>query len=98
MIGSLFYLTASRPDIIFSVCLCAMFQSCPKESHLHVVKRIFKYLLRTINLGLWYRRNVGFELVGYSDGDFEGSLLHPKSSSGTCQFLGSSLVSWFSKK
>jgi len=58
MIGSLLYLTASRPDIMFSVYLCARFQSCPKESHLHAVKRIFKYLFVTIDLGLWYPRNV----------------------------------------
>jgi len=98
MIGSLLYLTSSRPDIMFSVCLCARFQSCPKESHLHAVKRIFKYLLGTIDVGLWYPRNVEFNLVGYSDADFAGSLLDRKSTSGTCQFLGSSLVSWFSKK
>ena len=67
------YFTASRPDIMFSVCLCAMFQSCPKESHLHVVKRIFKYLLGTINLGLWYPRNVEFKLVEYSYADFAGT-------------------------
>ena len=95
MIGSLLYLTASRPNIMFSVCLCARFQSCPKESHLH---GIFKYLLGTINLGLWYPKNIEFKLVGYSDADFAGSLLDRKSTSGTCQFLGSSLVSWFSKK
>ena len=98
MIGSLLYLTASRPDIMFSVCLCARFQSCPKESHFHAVKRILKYLLGTIDVGLWYPRNVEFNLVGYSDADFAGSLLDRKSTSGTCQFLGSSLVSWFSKK
>ena len=98
MIRSLLYLTASRPDIMFSVCLCARFQSCPKESHFHAVKRILKYLLGTIDVGLWYPRNVEFNLVGYSDADFAGSLLDRKSTSGTCQFLGSSLVSWFSKK
>ena len=91
MIGSLFYLTASRPDIMFSVCLCARLQSCPKEW-------IFKYLFGTINLGLWYLRNVEFNLVGYFDADFAGSLLDRKSTSGTCQFFGSSLVSWFSKR
>ena len=83
---------------MFSVCFCARFQSCPKESHLHAVKRIFKYVLGTINLGVWYPRNVEFKLVGYSDVDFARSLLDRKSTSGTCQFLGSSLVSWFSKK
>ena len=98
MIGSLLYLTASRLDIMFSVCFCARFQSCPTESHLHALKRIFKYLFGTINLGLWYPRNVEFKLVGYSDAEFVGSLLDRKSTSRTCQFLGSSLVSWFSKK
>uniref|UniRef100_UPI001C3D714A Ty1/Copia family ribonuclease HI n=1 Tax=Picosynechococcus sp. (strain ATCC 27264 / PCC 7002 / PR-6) TaxID=32049 RepID=UPI001C3D714A len=98
MIGSLLYLTASRPDIVFSVCLCARFQSCPKELHLHAVKRIFKYLLGTIDVCLWYPRNVEFNLVGYSNADFASSLLHRKSTSGTCQVLGSSLVYWFCKK
>ncbi|KAL0545278.1 hypothetical protein IC582_020428 [Cucumis melo] len=98
MVGSLLYLTASRPDIMFSVCLCARFQSCPKESHLYAVKRILKYFLGTIDVGLWYPRNVKFNLVGYSDMDFSDSLLDRKSTSGTCQFLGSSFVSWFSKK
>ena len=94
----LLYLTASRLDIMFSVCLCARFQSCLKESHLHAVKRKFKFLLGTLELGLWYPRKVEFKLVGYSDADFTESLLDCKSTSGTCQFLGSSLVSWFSKK
>ena len=98
MIRSLLYLTASRPDIMFSVCLCARFQSCPKESHLHVVKRILKYLLGTIDAGFWYPKNVEFSLVRYSDVDFVGSLLDPKSTGGAYQFLGSFLVSWFSKK
>ncbi|KAL4025858.1 hypothetical protein IC575_014264 [Cucumis melo] len=97
-IESLLYLTASKPDIMFSVCLCARFQSCSKELHLHDVKRILKYLLGTIDVGLWYPRNVEFNLVGYSDADFAGSLPDRKSTSWTCQFLGSSLVSWFSKK
>ena len=83
---------------MFSVCLRAGFQSCSKESHLHVVKIILKYLLGTIDVGLWYPINVEFNLVGYSDVDFVGSLLEHKSISGACQFLGSSLVSWFSKK
>ena len=54
LIGSLLYLTASRPDIMFVVCLCARFQSCPKESHLKATKRILKYLKGTISMGLWY--------------------------------------------
>lgn len=98
MIGSLLYLTASRPDIMFSVCLCARFQSCPKESHLTAVKRIMKYLVGTMNMGLWYPKGSSCQLVGYSDSDFAGCRLDRKSTSGTCHLLGSSLVSWFSKK
>jgi len=70
MIGSLLYLTASRPNIMHSVCVCARFQSCPKESHLTAVKRIFKYLKGTRNLGLWYLHGSNIFLVGYSDSDF----------------------------
>jgi hypothetical protein len=98
MIGSLLYLTASRPDIMFSVCLCARFQSCPKESHLIAVKRIFRYLLGTIDLGLWYPKSNSFDLISYTDADFSGCKIDRKSTSGTCHFLGHSLVSWFSKK
>ncbi|GAV67456.1 hypothetical protein CFOL_v3_10961, partial [Cephalotus follicularis] len=92
------YLTASRPDILFSVCLCARFQSNPKESHLFAVKRIFKYLAYTPTLGLWYSRDSNFDLHSYSDADFGGYKVDHKSTSGSCQYLGSMLVSWFSKK
>ncbi len=98
MIGSLLYLTASRPDIMFSVCLCARYQSCPKESHMKCVKRIMKYLVGTIDVGLWYPKGSSLALVGYSDSDFAGCKLDRKSTSGTCCLLGSSLISWFSRK
>ncbi|WJZ81440.1 hypothetical protein VitviT2T_001283 [Vitis vinifera] len=98
MIGSLLYLTASRPDIMYSVCLCAKFQSCPKESHLSVVKRILRYLKGTMNIGLLYPKGDNFELIGYSDADFAGCKVERKSTSDTCHFLGHSLVSWHSKK
>ena len=98
MIGSLLYLTASRPDIMFSICLCAQFQSYPKESHLIAVKQIFLYLLGTIDLGLWYSKINSFDLISYTDADFAGCKIDRKSTSGTCHFLGHSLVSWFSKK
>ena len=98
MIGSLLYLTASRPDIMFSVCLCARFQTCPKESHLSAVKRIFRYLIGTPNLGLWYPKGTSFDLIGFSDADYAGSKIDRKSTSGICQFLGHMLVSWYSKK
>ncbi|KAJ9566375.1 hypothetical protein OSB04_002341 [Centaurea solstitialis] len=98
MISSLLYLTASRPDIMFSTCLCARFQADPKESHLNDVKRIFRYLKGTPNMGLWYPKDSGFDLIGYSDSDFAGSKLDRKSTTGSCQLLGGKLVSWSSKK
>ncbi|KAK2979096.1 hypothetical protein RJ640_005847 [Escallonia rubra] len=73
-------------------------KACPKESHLIAVKRIFKYLSGTLNLGLWYPRNSSLDLVGFSDFDYAGCLVDRKSTSGTCQFLGDALVSWHSKK
>ncbi|RVX21766.1 Retrovirus-related Pol polyprotein from transposon RE1 [Vitis vinifera] len=98
MIGSLLYLTASRPDIMYSVCLCAIFQSCPKESHLSAVKRILKYLKGTMDIGLWYPKGDNFKLIGYSDADFTGCKVERKSTNDTCHFIGYSLVSWNSKK
>ncbi|KAJ9560566.1 hypothetical protein OSB04_005726, partial [Centaurea solstitialis] len=97
MIGSLMYLTASRPDIMFSTCLCARYQSKPKESHLKAVKRIFRYLKGTVNLGLWYPKGSGYELTGYTDADHGGCKLDRKSMIGHIQFLGDKLVSWESK-
>ncbi|KAK6119945.1 hypothetical protein DH2020_046313 [Rehmannia glutinosa] len=98
MIGSLLYLTASRPDILHVVCLCARFHSNPKESHLSAVKRIFRYLKGTIHYGLFYPKNENFSLKGYSDSDYAGNIDDRKSTSGSCQFLSDCLVSWFSKK
>ncbi|KAK9053095.1 hypothetical protein SSX86_029725 [Deinandra increscens subsp. villosa] len=98
MIGSLMYLTTSRPDIMFSVCLCSRYQSAPKESHMKAVKRIFKYLKGQPKLGLWYAKNNDFSLVAYTDSDYGGCYLDKKSTSGGCQFLGNRLVSWQCKK
>ncbi|PKU83003.1 putative mitochondrial protein [Dendrobium catenatum] len=89
MIGSLLYLIASRRDIMFSVCLCARFQADPKESHLSAVKRIFRYLLGTQSLGIWYpKHSTSFEIIGFSDSDFAGCKVDRKCTSGTCQFIG----------
>ena len=97
MIGSLLYLTDSRPDIMYSVCLCARFQSCPKESHLSVIKRILKYLKGAIDIGLWHLKSDNFELIGFSDVDFANCRVERKNTSGTCN-LRHSLVLWHSKK
>jgi hypothetical protein len=98
MIGSLLYLTATRPDIQFSVCLCARFQESPRTSHQQAVKRIFRYLRHTPDFGLWYSASSSLVLHGFSDADFAGCRLDRKSTSRTCQFWGSSLVSWSSRK
>ncbi|KAJ9561626.1 hypothetical protein OSB04_006786 [Centaurea solstitialis] len=98
MIGSLLYLTATRPDIMFATCFCARFQANPKESHLAAVKRIFRYLKGTPELGLWYPKDSSFELISFTDSDYGGCKLDRKSTSGSCQFLGDKLVSWTSKK
>jgi hypothetical protein len=98
MIGSLLYLCASRPDIMLSVCMCARFQANPKEVHLRAIKRIMRYLVYTPKFGLWYPKVSTFDLIEYSDADYAGCKIDRKSTSGTCQFLGRSLVSWASKK
>ncbi|KAK2395594.1 putative mitochondrial protein [Trifolium repens] len=98
MIGSLLYLTASRPDILFSVCLCARFQSDPRESHFTVVKRIFRYLKATCNIGLLYQKSNDYKLIGFCDVDYAGDKIERKSTSGNCQFNGENLISWASKR
>jgi len=98
LIGSLLYLTTSRPDIVFSIGLCAHFQSKPKESHLKVVEQIFRYLKHTPDLVLWYPRGCNFDLVGYAGADYAGFLVDRKSTSGMAHFIGPCLVSWATKK
>ncbi|GJZ42601.1 hypothetical protein Tco_0589856 [Tanacetum coccineum] len=82
MIGSLLYLTASRPDIMFSVCLCARFQEASKTSHLEAVKRIFRYIKGTTHLGLWYPKGTSIETVVYADSDHARDYVDRKSTSG----------------
>nr|GEW96187.1 retrovirus-related Pol polyprotein from transposon TNT 1-94 [Tanacetum cinerariifolium] len=98
MIGSLMYLTSLRPDIMFAVCACARFQVTTKASHLHAVKRIFRYLKGKSHLGLWYPKDSPFNLVAYSDSDYADASLDRKSTTGGCQFLGCRLISWQCKK
>nr|GEV42879.1 hypothetical protein [Tanacetum cinerariifolium] len=98
MIGSLMYLTSLRPDIMFVVCACAHFQVTPKASHLHAVKRIFRYLKGKPHLALWYLKDSPFDLVAYSDSDYAGASLDRKSTTGGCQFLRCRLISWQCKK
>ncbi|GJY43517.1 retrovirus-related pol polyprotein from transposon TNT 1-94 [Tanacetum coccineum] len=99
MVGALMYLTASRPDIVHATCYCARYQAKPTKKHLTAVKWIFRYLKDSINMGLWYLKDTGFELTAFSDSDHAGCLDSRKSTSGGIQFLGGDkLVSWSSKK
>ncbi|GKA51441.1 retrovirus-related pol polyprotein from transposon TNT 1-94 [Tanacetum coccineum] len=98
MIGGLMYLTASRPDIAFATFVCARYQARPTVKHLKEVKRIFRYLRQSYNMGLWYPKDSGFELIAYLDADHAGCKDDCKSTSGGLQFLGGKLVSWSSKK
>jgi len=98
MIGSLLYLTASRPDISFSVGVFARYQAAPKESHLLAIKRIIKYVSGTLSFGIWYSFNTNDCLSAYSDADWAGDVDGCKSTSGGCFYFGSALVSWMSKK
>ncbi|GJT77514.1 putative ribonuclease H-like domain-containing protein [Tanacetum coccineum] len=92
MIGSLMYLTAPRPDIMFIVYACARFQVTPKTSHLLAIKRIFRYLKGKPTLGLWYSRDSPFELLAYNDSNYAGATQDRKSTTGGCQFLGNSTL------
>nr|GFB52685.1 hypothetical protein [Tanacetum cinerariifolium] len=92
MIGALMYLTSSRPNIVHVTCLCSQYQAKPTEKHLKEVKRIFRYLRGTVNTGLWYSKDSGFELTGFSDTDYAGCKDTFKSTSGGAQFLGEKLL------
>ncbi|GKA77653.1 hypothetical protein Tco_0784190 [Tanacetum coccineum] len=98
MIGGLMYLTASRPDITYATFVCARYQARPTVKHLKEVKRIFRYLRHSYNMGLWYPKDSGFELIAYSDVDHAGCKDDCKSTLGGLQFLGEKLVIWSSKK
>jgi hypothetical protein len=89
LVGSLLYLTATKPDIQFAICLCARFQATPRSSHRTTVQRIFRYHKHTFKFGIWYSASSSLDLVGFSDADFVGCGIDRKSTSGTCHFLGS---------
>ncbi|GJS49205.1 hypothetical protein Tco_0599326 [Tanacetum coccineum] len=91
MIGTLMYLTSSRPDLVFVVCMCARYQAKPTEKHLHAVKRIFRYLRGTINMGLWYSKDSCIALTAFADADHAGCQDTRKSTSGSMQLLGDRL-------
>ncbi|GKG09291.1 hypothetical protein Tco_0338037, partial [Tanacetum coccineum] len=98
MIGTLMYLTTSRPDLSFFVCMCARYQAKPTKKHFHAVKWIFKYLQGTVNRGLWYPKDSSISLTAYADADHAGCQDTRRSTSGCMQLLGDGLVSWSSKR
>ena len=98
MIGCLLYLTASRPDIAFSVGVCSRFQSNPKVSHLNVVKRIIKYVGGTCDYGLFYSNESNLSHAGFSNSEWAGNADNRKSTTGQCFYVGANLVAWMSKK
>ena len=98
MIGSLLYVTTSRPDVMQVIGKVSIFQVAPKETHIITVKRIFWYLKGTMDFGLWYPKRNELILIAYSDADWAGCVDDRRSTSGTAFFLGGCLVSWSSKK
>ena len=98
MIGSLLYLTAKRPDISYSVGVCARYRANPKESYITVVKRIIKYVNTTSNFGVWYDKDTNDILARYSDANLVGNADDQKSTSSGCFYLVNNLVLWMSKK
>ncbi|XP_050908615.1 secreted RxLR effector protein 161-like [Lathyrus oleraceus] len=98
IIGFILYLTASRPDIMFSVCICAHHESAPKESHLKSIKCILRYLNGTSKYGLWYSKGIDFNFVGYTSSNFSSCKSDRKSTSGTLHMFSNALVIWHSKK
>nr|GFC47364.1 putative ribonuclease H-like domain-containing protein [Tanacetum cinerariifolium] len=98
MIGTLLYLTASRPDLQFTICMCARYQARPTEMHVHAVKRIFRVLRRTVNRGLWYPKDSSVALTAFADANHAGCQDTRRSTSGSVQFLGERLISWSSKR
>ena len=97
MIGCLLYLTTSRPDITFSVGVCARYQACPKESHLIALKRIIRYIIGTLELSLWYSFDTHSDVGCYTDIYWVGNVVDRKNTSGGCFYIGNCLVARMSK-
>nr|GFA78052.1 ribonuclease H-like domain-containing protein [Tanacetum cinerariifolium] len=98
MIGTLLYLTASRPDLQFAICMCARYQARPTEKHVHAVKRIFRYLRRTVHRGLLYLKDSSVALTAFADANHAGCQDTRRSTSRSVQFLGERIISWLSKR
>jgi hypothetical protein len=97
LVGKLIYLTVTRPDIVFAVSVVSQFMHAPRTSHLSTIDRILRYLKGTPSQGIWMKKNITSNVVGYSDADWAGSC-DKKSTTGFCTFVGENLVTWKSKK
>nr|GEY92244.1 uncharacterized mitochondrial protein AtMg00810-like [Tanacetum cinerariifolium] len=97
-VDTLMYLTSSRPDLVYAVCMCARYQAWPTEKHLYVIKRIFQYLRGTVNQGLWYSKDSVIALTAFVDADHAGCQNTRRNTSGSMQLLGDRLFSWSSKR
>nr|GEW71228.1 retrovirus-related Pol polyprotein from transposon TNT 1-94 [Tanacetum cinerariifolium] len=98
MICTLLYLTGSRHDLQFAICMCARYQAWPTEKHVHAVKRIFRYLRGTVHQGLWYTKDSSVALIAFADADHAGCQDTRQSTSGSVHFLEERLISWSSKR
>jgi len=98
VVGSLMYLTATRPDLMYGVSLISRFMSCPTEQHWLAAKRLLRYLMGTMNLGIFYKKGGCKQLIAYSDSDFVGDIDDRKSTTGCVFIISSGAVSWSSKK
>ncbi|GJW40102.1 hypothetical protein Tco_0065947 [Tanacetum coccineum] len=98
MVGTLMYLTFSRPNLVYDVCICARYQARPTKKQIHAVKRIFRYLKGTVNQGLWYLKDSAIALTAFVDADHAGCQDTRRSTSGSMQLLGDRLVSWSLKR
>ena len=98
LIGCLMYLTTSRSDIVQVVSLLFRFMHCASEEHMQVAERIFRYVKENVNYGIKYAKTYQFQMVGFSDSDWTGSVDDMKSTIGFCFSLGSGVISWCSKK
>ncbi|GJX07420.1 hypothetical protein Tco_0195352 [Tanacetum coccineum] len=92
MVDTLMYLTSSRPDLVYVVCMCARYQARPTEKHLHAVKRIFRYQRGIVNRGLWYSKDSAIALTAFADADHAGCQDTRRSTSGSMQLLGDKLL------
>ncbi|GKE03452.1 hypothetical protein Tco_1395470 [Tanacetum coccineum] len=98
MVGTLMYLISSRPDLVYAICMCARYQACPTEKHLHDVKRIFRYLRGIVNQGLWYSKDSAIALTAFVDAAHAGCQDTRRSTSRNMQLFRDKLVSWLSKR